>query len=131
MAMRLDQLIGQIVADNPSSLLFVSSIIPLVDANQNQKERLRQGGNTQIRDQHGLTVAGDHLAHPALVAPKPGSGQGPFSRDNFGKIWKKSGKGLHQVGRLLLYIGRAAGAWKGNPFQQLKEGSRPFFKKKL
>jgi hypothetical protein len=47
MAMRLDQLIGQIVADSPSSLLFVSSIIPLVDANQN---KLVQAYNTQIRD---------------------------------------------------------------------------------
>jgi hypothetical protein len=47
MAMRLDKLIGQIVADSPTSRIFVSSIIPLVNANQNQ---LVQAYNTQIRD---------------------------------------------------------------------------------
>jgi lysophospholipase L1-like esterase len=47
MAMRLDKLIGQIVADSPTSRIFVSSIIPLVNGNQNQ---LVQAYNTQIRD---------------------------------------------------------------------------------
>lgn len=47
MAQRLDQVIGQIVADSPRSLLFVSSIIPLVDANEN---KLVQAYNTQVRD---------------------------------------------------------------------------------
>jgi hypothetical protein len=47
MAMRLDKLIGQIVADSPTSRILVSSIIPLVDANQNQ---LVQAYNTQIRN---------------------------------------------------------------------------------
>src|SRR5207249_244170 len=46
---RLDKLIGQIVADSPTSLLFVSSSIPnkLFSANQNQ---LLQAYNMQIRD---------------------------------------------------------------------------------
>jgi hypothetical protein len=47
MAERLDQLIGQIVADSPTSLLLVSSIIPINNANQNQ---LVQTYNTQIKD---------------------------------------------------------------------------------
>src|SRR5262249_35732673 len=47
MATRLDQLIGQIVADSPTSLLFVSNIIPLNRAAQNQ---LVQDHNAQIRD---------------------------------------------------------------------------------
>jgi acyl-CoA thioesterase I len=49
MAQRLDKLIGQIVADSPASILFVSTILPnkLFDANQN---RLTQAYNTQIRD---------------------------------------------------------------------------------
>jgi hypothetical protein len=48
-AQRLDKLIGQIVADSPTSLLFVSSIPPhkAFNANQNQ---LVQAYNTQIRD---------------------------------------------------------------------------------
>jgi hypothetical protein len=46
-AQRLDKLIGQIMADTPNSLLFVSSIHPSKDANMNQ---LRQAYNEQIRD---------------------------------------------------------------------------------
>jgi hypothetical protein len=45
MAQQLDRLIGQIVADSPSSLLFVSSIIPHPAQNQ-----LVQAYNAQIRD---------------------------------------------------------------------------------
>jgi hypothetical protein len=47
LAERLDQLIGQIVADSPTAYLFVASIIPIKNANQNQ---LVQPYNTQIRD---------------------------------------------------------------------------------
>jgi hypothetical protein len=50
MAERLDALIGQIVADSPASLLFVSNLPPAPNfytANQNQ---LLQAFNTQIRD---------------------------------------------------------------------------------
>jgi hypothetical protein len=48
-AQRMDQLIGQIVADSPSSLLFVSNDAPkkVFTANQNQ---IQQEFNTQIRD---------------------------------------------------------------------------------
>ena len=48
-AQRMDKLIGQIVADSPTSLLFVSSVTPakLFNANQNQ---VLQAYNTQIRD---------------------------------------------------------------------------------
>jgi lysophospholipase L1-like esterase len=46
-AQRLDRLIGQIVADSPSSLLFVSNMIPLKDPNLN---RIDQAYNTQIED---------------------------------------------------------------------------------
>jgi lysophospholipase L1-like esterase len=46
-AQRLDKLIDQIVADSPSSLLFVSSMIPLKDANLNQ---IVQDFDTQLRD---------------------------------------------------------------------------------
>ena len=44
---QITQAIGQVVADTPTSLLFVSSILPLKDANQNQ---LVQAYNMQIRD---------------------------------------------------------------------------------
>lgn len=48
MAKRLDSLIGQIMADSPTSLLFVSSIIPINrDANM---KALVQAYNAQIRD---------------------------------------------------------------------------------
>jgi hypothetical protein len=49
MTQRLDKLIGQIVADSPTSLVFVSSETPekLFNANQNQA---LQAYNTQIRD---------------------------------------------------------------------------------
>jgi lysophospholipase L1-like esterase len=49
MAQRLDDLVGQIVADTPTSFLFVSNIPPsnLFTANQNQ---LLQAHNAQIRD---------------------------------------------------------------------------------
>jgi hypothetical protein len=46
-AQRLDKLIDQIVADSPSSLLFVSSMIPLKNANLNQ---IVQDFDTQVRD---------------------------------------------------------------------------------
>lgn len=44
---RLDMLIGQIVADSPSSLLFVSSYMAVKDPNVNQRV---QDYNAQIRD---------------------------------------------------------------------------------
>ena len=46
-AQRLDKLIGQIVADSPQSLLFVSNTIPFKDANLT---RVVQAYNTQIED---------------------------------------------------------------------------------
>jgi hypothetical protein len=46
-AQRLDKLIGQIVADSPTSLLFVSSLQAFKDVNLN---RLAQAYNEQIRD---------------------------------------------------------------------------------
>jgi lysophospholipase L1-like esterase len=46
-AQRLDKLIGQIVADSSTSLLFVSSLQAFKDANMN---RLAQAYNEQIRD---------------------------------------------------------------------------------
>jgi lysophospholipase L1-like esterase len=48
MAQRLDSLIGQIMADSPTSLLFVSSIIP-INRDPNMKA-LVQEFNAQIRD---------------------------------------------------------------------------------
>src|SRR5262249_44649528 len=49
MAQRLDKLVGQIVADSPHSLLFVSNVYspPAFNATQNQ---LLQAYNAQIRD---------------------------------------------------------------------------------
>jgi lysophospholipase L1-like esterase len=77
-AQRLDQLIGQIVADSPSSLLFVSSIIPLVDANQHQ---LVQAYNTQIRD---------------VIVPKYGSlGNNVFFVDQYPNFVDSNGKIIH------------------------------------
>jgi lysophospholipase L1-like esterase len=46
-AARMDKLIGQIVADSPTSLLFVSNSPPLANANTNM---VIQDFNTQIRD---------------------------------------------------------------------------------
>src|SRR5207253_7119798 len=47
--MRLDKLIGQIVADSPTSHLFASSIIPLKTGSI-QNQLVLQAYNTQIRD---------------------------------------------------------------------------------
>jgi lysophospholipase L1-like esterase len=48
MAQRMDKLVGQIFADSPTSLLFLSSSIPTgFDANMN---KLVQAYNAQIRD---------------------------------------------------------------------------------
>jgi lysophospholipase L1-like esterase len=46
-AQRLDKLIGQIVADSPTSRLLLSNLIPLKDANLN---RIDQAYNAQIED---------------------------------------------------------------------------------
>jgi hypothetical protein len=76
MAMRLDQLIGQIVADSPSSLLFVSSIIPLPAHNQ-----LVQAYNAQIRD---------------VIVPKYDSlGAQVFFVDQYANFVDASGKIIH------------------------------------
>ena len=47
-------------------------------------------------------------------ALEPGSGPGPFSRDNSGKNLRKSGKRCQQAGGLLLHLGRAARVMKGH-----------------
>jgi lysophospholipase L1-like esterase len=49
MAQRLDKLIGQIVADSPASLLFVSSILPTFH-NPPIDNALVQAYNAQIKD---------------------------------------------------------------------------------
>jgi hypothetical protein len=77
-AQRLDQLIGQIVADSPTSLLFVTSIIPLNNANQNQ---LVQAYNTQIKD---------------VIVPKYESmGANVFFVDQYSNFVDANGKIIH------------------------------------
>src|SRR5262249_18319819 len=49
MAQRLDNLVGQMVADSPTLLVCVSSILPMKVLGANQTELL-QAYNTQIRD---------------------------------------------------------------------------------
>jgi len=80
MAQRLDQLIGQIVADSPTSRIFVSSIIPIpfVGASSNQ---LVQAYNTQIRD---------------VIVPKYESlGDNVFFVDEYPNFVDANGKVVH------------------------------------
>jgi lysophospholipase L1-like esterase len=79
-AQRLDKLVGQIVADSPSSLLFVSNFNPtkVFNANQNQ---LLQAYNTQIRD---------------IIVPKYDSlGDNVIFVDQYSNFVDASGKIIH------------------------------------
>jgi len=80
LAQRLDQLVGRIVADSPTSLLFVSSLTPLTVFNADQNQLL-QATNMQIRD---------------VIVPKYDSlGDNVFFVDQYSNFVDASGKIIH------------------------------------
>ena len=116
----MDKLIGQIVADRPTSLLFVSSVTPakLFNANQNQ---VLQAYKTQIRD---------------VIVPKYASlGDNVIFVDQYANFVDANGKIIHvspndnyhpdTVGYNLMYLSDVARP--GEHIDRMVGGGHPAF----